>query len=222
MSAGPLRFYFDFISPYAYLAWTQIHAIADRHRRRVEPVPVLFAALLDANGQRGPAEIPRKRAYLFKDVARLAHRFGVPVTPPPAHPFNPLLALRVASLPMEEDARRRLIDALYAAAWGGGGGVDSTDAVIAAAGKAGLDGAALVKAATMPEAKDRVRRQTEEALAAGAFGVPSIVIDGELFWGVDSLPHVETFLEGKDPVAALDLSRWVNLPASATRPGSKS
>lgn len=221
MSAGPLRFYFDFISPYAYLAWTQIHALADRHRRRVEPVPVLFAALLDANGQRGPAEIPRKRVYIFKDVVRLAHRFGVPLAPPPAHPFNPLLALRVASLPMEDDARRRLIDALYAAAWGGGGGIDSTEAVITVAGKAGLDGAALVKAATTQEAKDRVRKQTEEALAAGAFGVPSIVVDGELFWGVDSLPHVETFLEGKDPVAALDLSRWANLPASATRPGSQ-
>ena len=113
--SAPLRFYFDYISPYAYLAWTQIHALAARHGRTVEPVPVLFAALLDANGQRGPAEIPRKRVYIFKDTLRTAHLLGVPLGGPKTHPFNPLLALRVSSLPMEPETRRRLIDKLYAA-----------------------------------------------------------------------------------------------------------
>ncbi len=61
-SLPALTFYFDYISPYAYLAWTQIHRLAERHRRDVDPVPVLLAALLDANGQKGPAEIVRKRA----------------------------------------------------------------------------------------------------------------------------------------------------------------
>src|SRR5262245_44781169 len=100
MSREAIRFYFDFVSPYAYLAWTQVHALADRRGVDVAPVPVLLAALLDENGQRGPAEIERKRAYLFKDCLRLAHHFGVPFVLPPSHPFNPLLALRVSSLPM--------------------------------------------------------------------------------------------------------------------------
>lgn len=213
----PIRFYFDFISPYAYLAWTQIHAIAARHGRAVRPVPILFAGLLNAHGQKGPAEIPAKRAYLFKDIARLAHRFGVPVAPPPSHPFNPLLALRAASLPMEEQARRALVDRLYAATWGGGPGVTDPAVIAEAATAAGLDGAAVVREAESPEAKERVRRQTEEALAAGAFGVPTMVVGAELFWGVDALPHLELFLEGRDPVDPDVLARWAHLPASADR-----
>jgi 2-hydroxychromene-2-carboxylate isomerase len=217
--AGAIRFCFDYVSPYAYLAWTQIHALAGRLReaRAVEPFPVLFAALLDANGQKGPAEIPAKRAYLFKDCVRLAHGFGVPFAPPPAHPFNPLLALRITSLPMAGEARRALCDRIFAAIWGGGRGADAPAEVAEAARAAGLDGDAMVRLASAPEAKDRVRRQTEEALAAGAFGVPTMIADGELFWGVDALPHLEAFLEGRDPVTPAMVARWAGLPAAAHR-----
>jgi 2-hydroxychromene-2-carboxylate isomerase len=104
-----VRFYFDFISPYAYLASTQLDGIAARTQVTIERVPVLFAALLDAHGQKGPAEIPAKRRYTWKDVSRKCHAAGVPIAPPPSHPFNPLLGLRVASLPEldEGDARAR-------------------------------------------------------------------------------------------------------------------
>src|SRR5580704_13383371 len=112
-----MSFYFDFISPYAYLAWTQIHAIASRHCCEVVPKPILFAALLDANGQKGPAEIPSKRIYTFKDVIRSAARLGVPLAAPASHPFNPLLALRVASAEIDVQRRRPLIDALFTATW---------------------------------------------------------------------------------------------------------
>ena len=209
-------FYFDFVSPYAFIAWTQIHAIAERHGRTVEPIAVLFAGLLDAHGTKGPAEIPAKRAYIFRDAYRKAHRAGLPVLcPPPSHPFNPLLALRVASLPMDPDARRRLIDALYAATWSNGSGVDTPAAVAAAAGRAGLDGEALVRAAQEPDAKQRLRIATEQAVARGVFGVPTVIVDGELFWGVDSLELVAAFLRGEDPVPS-DLS-WAERPASAMR-----
>jgi len=220
-SVEPLRFCFDYISPYAYLAWTQVHALALRHRREVEPVPVLFAALLDANGQKGPAEIPAKRVYLFKDVLRTAHLLGVPLEPPPAHPFNPLLALRVSSLPMPAPTRRRLIDGLYAATWGGGGGVTDPDAVSRIATAAGLDGPRAVAEAAEPPAKDRVRRATEEALAAGAFGVPTIFVGDELFWGFDAFGHVDRFLAGNDPLDRESLLRWKDLPSQAIRPAAR-
>ena len=212
-----MQFYFDYLSPYAYLAWTQIHALAARHHRDVKPIPVLLAGLLDANGTSGPAEIPAKRRYLFSDVLRTARRLGVPLQPPPAHPFNPLLALRVTSLPMPADQRRALIDALYAATWAGGTGVTDPSQVARIAGGVGLDGeAAVAEAATAP-AKDRVRRQTDEAIAAGVFGVPSIIVDGELFWGYDSFANLEAFLRGEGEISGEIRTRWEALPATATR-----
>src|SRR5262245_57137505 len=102
MSQGtPIRFFFDLLSPYAYVAWTQIHRLAAKRERSVSIEPVLLAAILNALGQKGPAEIPPKRIYAFKDAYRKAHRAGVgPLTPPPSHPFNPLLALRSVDAPM--------------------------------------------------------------------------------------------------------------------------
>jgi 2-hydroxychromene-2-carboxylate isomerase len=221
MPRGPLRFCFDFVSPYAYLAWTQIHALAGRHGVAVLPVPVVFGALLDARGQKGPAEIPTQRAYLFKDCIRLAHGFGVPFAPPPAHPYNPLLALRAASLPMPEPVRRALIDGLFAAAWGGGRGVTDPAEVAAVATAAGLPGEDAVRDAGSPAVKDLLRRHTDEALAEGVFGVPTMLVEGELFWGVDALPHLDAFLDGRDPVTPELVARWAELPASAIRRGAR-
>lgn len=216
MSKPPVTFYFDYISPYAYLAWKAIRGLCERNGRSVEAVPILFAALLNAHGQKGPAEIPPKRLYTFKHVFRQAALLGLPLMPPPSHPFNPLTALRASSL-LDEPQRSALIDALYDAAWGGGGGVETAGKVAAVASRVGLDGPALIEAAGSPEAKDRVRQQTDRALEAGVFGVPTVIADGELFWGHDALPHVDLFLQGKDPLSLVDLRRWAELPASASR-----
>ncbi|HKE13971.1 MAG TPA: 2-hydroxychromene-2-carboxylate isomerase [Kofleriaceae bacterium] len=213
----PVRFLFDYLSPYAYIAWTQVHALAGRYGRTVEPVPILFAALLGAHGHKGPAEIPPKRLYTFKHVLRLASRFGIPLSPPPSHPFNPLLALRVSSLPMPDETRRALVDRLYAATWAGGPGVEDPATVARLAGEAGLDGAAAVEQARSDEAKARLRAQTEAALAAGAFGVPTFLVGRELFWGCDSMPDVELHLRGEDPVSDATIARWAGLPATASR-----
>src|SRR5580658_2214874 len=168
-----ITFFFDFISPYAYLAWTQIHALAERHGREVVPRPVLFAALLDANGQKGPAEIPRKRAYTFKDAVRSARRLGVPIAAPASHPFNPLLALRVASADVSPEERRALVDALFAATWQRSVDVTDPSKVSDIARGAGLDDDRLIEWARSNEAKERVKKTTDEALDAGAFGVPT-------------------------------------------------
>jgi 2-hydroxychromene-2-carboxylate isomerase len=212
-----LRFYFDYVSPYAYLAWTQIHALASRHGREVDPIPVVFGGLLAAHGTLGPAEIPAKRRYVYRDAIRTALRLGVAFAPPPAHPFNPLLSLRVSSLAMAADQRRALIDALFAATWTGGGGVAGPAEVARAVQRAGGDGEALVAAAASAEAKERLRLQTSEAIAAGAFGVPTIIADGELFWGLDSLANLEAFLRGEIAIDAAVTARWEALPAAVTR-----
>lgn len=221
MTASPIRFYFDFISPYAYVAWTQVHALADRFGREVEAVPILFAALLDANGNKGPAEIPSKRVYIWKDVLRTARVLGVPLTPPPGHPFNPLLGLRIVSSLDSATDRNRATDVLFAAAWGGGHGerhgITEPLLVGEMLSSAGFDGAALVALASTEAGKARVRDQTTEALARGVFGVPTLLVDGELFWGVDSLGHAERRLRGEDPIEGLDLAQWADLPAQAKR-----
>ncbi|EYF06787.1 2-hydroxychromene-2-carboxylate isomerase [Chondromyces apiculatus] len=216
-----IRFFFDVISPYAYLGWTQIHALAERTGAVVVPEAVLFAAMLNHHGNKGPAEIAPKRIYLFKDVLRRAHRLGVPFAAPPHHPFNPLTAMRVASLPLPEESRRRLIDGLFAAVWGGGEGLESPEAVARVATAVGLDGAALVAEAQTAEAKARLRERSDAAIQQGVFGVPTMVVGDELFWGADALVEVEAYLRGEDPLqqegGAAALSRWVETTPSARR-----
>jgi 2-hydroxychromene-2-carboxylate isomerase len=211
----PIRFYFDFISPYAYLAWTQIRTIADRRGQKVQAVPILFAALLDAHGTKGPAEIPAKRRYLFKDVARKALRFRVPVSPPVAHPFNPLLALRAASV-VEADRRDAAIDALYSAFWANRRTIDTADAIASILGEAGFDGASVAAAAQTQQAKDTLRIATDEAIRRGVFGVPTMEVGSELFWGTDSLVDLELFLDGKTP----PMPDVGDIPSTAVRKGA--
>lgn len=218
--ADPIRFLFDYISPYAYVAWHGVRAIAAKHGRAVEPEPILFAALLDAHGQLGPAEIPAKRRYVFRDALRKAHAHGLPLSPPPRHPFNPLPALRIARL-LDGADRERAIDACFAATWGGGGGIDEPPALAAVLTAAGLDGPALLAAAGEQPAKDALRDATADAIREGVFGVPTIIVDGELFWGCDSLPHVDGWLAGEDPVPVDLDARWQDLPTGAVRPGSR-
>lgn len=221
-----LTLYFDYISPYAYLGWTQIHALAQRHGRDVHAIPVLFAAMLNANGHKGPAEIPSKRLYVFKDVVRLAHDLGQRIEPPPSHPFNPLLALRVTMAAEPGPRRNAVVDALYRATWGPG--ANAGPGIFDGVGvRAALEGAVegvdeLLTLASSPPIKKRLRDATDTALEIGAFGVPTVVADGELFWGVDSFGHLERFLRGDDPVQDADLKRWRDLPVQSQRPGSQS
>lgn len=216
---SPIRFLFDYISPYAYVAWHGAMTLAERHGRPLVPEPILFAAVLDAHGQLGPAEIPAKRRYVFRDALRKAHAAGLPLSPPPAHPFNPLTALRITHA-LDGAERQRAVTALFAATWGGGPGVDRPEAVVEVLDAAGFDGRALVERAREPERKAALRASTSAAVGEGVFGVPTLLVDGELFWGCDSLPHLDAFLAGRDPVPADLDARWRDLPVGAVRPGS--
>ena len=180
MTAPRLRFFFDYISPYAYVGWHIARRIAAAAKAPLVVEPILFAALLDAHGQKGPAEIPAKRAYTFKDAFRKAHRAGLSLAPPPSHPFNPLVALRVTGL-VDEAARETAVTALFEATWGGGGGIETGDAVAQVLDGVGIDGSALVARANETAAKDALRARTGEAIALGVFGVPTLAVDGELF-----------------------------------------
>lgn len=196
-----VTFWFDFISPYAYLAWHRIAGICARNEARLALRPVLFAGLLKHWGHKGPAEIPAKRAYTFRDVARLAALQGVPLRPPARHPFVPLTALRVALPQVAGPDQHRIVDTIFAGGWAHGADLGDDEVIARILTEAGLDGPALVAHAGTPEVKAALRRSTEEAIARGLFGVPSMTVGDELFWGHDRLEHLELHLQGRDPLA---------------------
>ncbi len=212
-----LHLYFDYISPNAYLAWKQLPQVARRFGRRVVPVPVLYPALLGAQGLLGPMEVSPKARWMKRNVLRKTRRLAIPFGPPPTHPFNPLLALRVSSLQLPEEALTRLIDGLFHATWGGGPGVTDPATVAAIATEAGLDGEQVVARAGEQKTKDRLRQRTDEAIEAGIFGIPTVTAGEELFWGFDDFEYLERHLAGKDELDADTLKAWNALQPSARR-----
>lgn len=219
MPATTIRFYFDYISSNAYLAWTQLFALAEKYGAEVEPVPVLFAGLLKAHGQLGPAEVPAKALWMARNNLRKAARLALPLNPPAFHPFNPLLALRVSSLPLDAATQRALVSALFSAVWVRALHVSEPAVVARVANEIGLAGDALVADAQQPEAKARVRRQTDDAIGRGVFGVPTMEVAGEAFWGYDDFGHLELCLAGNDPLDPSEWQKWfAPIRPSAVRP----
>jgi 2-hydroxychromene-2-carboxylate isomerase len=211
-----VHFYFDYISSNAYLAWIELPRMAARFGARLELVPVLFAGLLESTGLLGPAEVRPKAVWMWKNNLRKAALLGVPLELPVYHPFNPLLALRVSSLPLAEEERAALVDRLFRAVWVDRLHVSEPEVVERIANDVGLEGARLVAEAGTQESKERLRAQTDDAIAAGVFGVPSMRVGDEVFWGYDDLPFVERLLAGNDPLPDLP-SRDTPLEASAVR-----
>lgn len=216
--ADRLVFYFDFISHNAWLAWNKVPGIAARRGLAFEPVPVLFAGLLDALANKGPAELPPKRDWMTINVLRKARQHGIPIAPPHSHPFNPLWALRLACCEQPEAQRLQLIDALFRAVWAEGRPVQEPEALRPLLAECGLDADTWLTSAAMDVTKRRLRANTDEALAQGVFGVPSVRVRGELFWGFDDLEYLEAFLDGADPLPdRAELEAWRKVQPSAQR-----
>jgi 2-hydroxychromene-2-carboxylate isomerase len=212
-----LTFYFDYISHNAYLAWTQIGRLCEKNELVLEPVPVLFAGMLRANGQLGPAEIPDKSLWMLRDVIRKAKQLDIPIAPPASHPFNPLAALRATCTDLTGEQRFALVTALFEATWAEGR--DVTDPVVIGdvVLSVGLDAERVAREAASDETKNRLRKQTQTAIDAGAFGVPTMLVNDRLFWGFDDLDYVDAFLAGGDPVDDKDLEPWLQVRPTAQR-----
>jgi 2-hydroxychromene-2-carboxylate isomerase len=220
MKLEPITFYFDYVSPFAFLASRRVEAIAARLGRGVEPVPVLFAGLLNHFGHVGPAEIEPKRRWAFKQALRRAARHGIGLAVPPHHPFNPLLPLRLTHV-VPSPQRWQVVHALFAATWEAGRGVEQGGDVRAALAGVGVDTDALLEQAEAPGAKQALRRATDEAAALGVFGVPTCVVDGELYWGDDSLEDIVSDHEAGGARWDERLERWLEIQPSATRTANR-
>ncbi len=179
------RWYFDVISPYAYLYATQRHRL--HPRLHLAPVPILFAGLLGHWGHKGPAEIPSKRVHTYRHVAWLADRLGVPLRLPPRHPFNPLRALRLLTA---LGAPWPAVERALAFVWAEGRDPEQDWAALGTALGVDDPGAACES----PAVKLRLREATDAALAAGVFGVPTVAVAGQIFWGLDTLDWLNDWL----------------------------
>jgi 2-hydroxychromene-2-carboxylate isomerase len=191
-----IDFYFDFSSPYGYLASTQIDALAAKHGRTVAWHPFLLGVAFKTTGQRPLPEQPIRGPYHVRDFDRSARLLGVPFKLPEPFPFPSLAASRAFYWleDSDEGKGKALARAVYHAAFGEGRDVRSVDAVAAIAKPLAIDPAALKAACDDPGIKDKLRLAVEAAMARGVFGSPYIIVDGEPFWGHDRLEHVDRWL----------------------------
>lgn len=207
-----LTFWFDPISPYAYLAFEHLPQALEGSSYVVDYRPVLFAGLLGHWGQLGPAEIEPKRAWTYRQVAWHADRLGIPLALPAQHPFNPLGLLRLAqaSTPPGGLPNRRVVEQLMHHVWRGGADANDAERL-----RALHEAVAPQRDPRSDAVKAELRAHGEAAIERGLFGVPTIELDGRLFWGLDALPMVRAALLG-DPW--FDGPAWES--AAAARPGA--
>lgn len=189
-----IGFYLDFISPYAWLAFHALPQVLQGISHRVVHKPVLFGAMLKHHGQLGPAEIPAKRDWTYRQVLWLARQQGCELRLPAAHPFNPLGLLRLAvACDAGGEPNRYVCEQVFRHVWCSG--QDAADPQRLSLLSAQLQPARDVSS---PEVKQQLQAHTEEAIRLGLFGVPSFVVDDKVFWGQDALPMLRAYLQGDD------------------------
>jgi 2-hydroxychromene-2-carboxylate isomerase len=204
------KWYFDFISPFAYLQlgrFLQLPPDLD-----VTPVPVVFGAILKHWGQLGPAEIPPKRRFVYRFFQWNADQLGIPFAIPPLHPFNPLPALRLCvAAGGQIEHTRAVFDIIY----GKGIQPDGPEGVQAIADALGISDPEAAMSDT--SVKDILHSNTEAAIADGAFGVPTFVVEGEVFWGSDATDMMLSFLDNPSLFETAEMKRISDMPMGLTR-----
>ncbi len=251
----PVTLFLDPISPYSYFACHLLSDVAKKHDLIVKCVPVLFAGLLNAHANKGPAEIPAKRRHLFLDCVRNAQLMKLPFQMPPGHPFNPLLALRtmtalgevgnnnddnnnnnnnsnsnnsnnsnnnnsnksIDSQHHHNEKTFHFVKQVVNACWGQGMDITNPSTLLHIANQCDIDGNKLLLSANEDRIKTKLRYNTDHAVQIGVFGVPTLKIDEELFWGSDRMHHVEAYLEGKLAIDMKGFEKMINIPRSSDR-----
>ena len=204
------RWYFDFVSPFSYL---QLSKVLDwRSRLDITPVPIAFGAVLKACGQLGPAEIPGKREFTYRFVHWQAEHEGITLRFPPQHPFNPLAALRLC---IAAGTTWASIETLFNHLWRDGK-AGTTAAELTDVGRTfGIDD--VERAIAEAGVKNTLRANTDGAIAAGVFGVPTLDVGGEKFWGNDATPMIEDWLAHPHLFDKEEYRRIAELPYGVER-----
>jgi 2-hydroxychromene-2-carboxylate isomerase len=203
-----LDWYFDFVSPYSYLC---LHRFKELPREvSIVYRPVLFAGLLNHWGQKGPAEVPSKRRWTYRWCTWWAGELGVPFRFPAAHPFNPLQHLRLCiAAGSEFESIRRIFQDV----WTTGAEATDPERFSKLCRELGVDPNRL----STEQVKMSLKKNTEEAAARGVFGVPSFAVDGEIFWGADSIEFLKSYLAYPALFKSEEMRRVDSLPLGAAR-----
>jgi 2-hydroxychromene-2-carboxylate isomerase len=204
--AASVDWYFDFVSPFSYICLHRLPEIAVPTNYK----PVLFAGLLNHHGQKGPAEIPAKRRWTYRWCTWWAKDLGIPFRFPAEHPFNPLQHLRLA---LACDCRPEAVKRIFDSVWMSGANATDPARFQALCRALDVDPAALGDG----HIKILLRTNTEQAAARGVFGVPSFVVDGEVFWGADAVDFVKAFLADPAVLRNDEMRRIDALPVGAAR-----
>lgn len=192
-----VEFYFDVGSPAAYLAWTQLPAIARDAGAEIEYRPFLLGGVFQATGNRSPMEVPAKGQYMQDDLQRFARRYGVPFAHNPHFPINTLTLMRGA-LGLQLREPQRMVpygDAVFRAIWVEGQNMNDPATVAGVLQRSGFDPAQLLALASDPAVKDQLKAVTQEAVARGVFGAPTFFVGQDMFWGQDRLDFVKERLQ---------------------------
>ena len=202
--------YFDFVSPFAYLQLARFDSLPPD--LQITCRPVLFAGLLNHWKHKGPAEIPAKRVHTYRWCHWYAARHGIPFRMPPAHPFNPLRPLRLA---VAREGEAALVRAIFEAVWAEGRDLSLDGEWQALTERLAIAGAD--EAIAAPEVKETLRRNTETAAERGVFGVPTFATCGELFWGLDATDLMLDYLDDPARFASGEYARIADLPIAQAR-----
>ena len=212
----PIKFYFDFLSPFSYFAFLKLQTIKEI---QVEYCPVALGPLLNHWQIKGPGEITPKREFLLKQCLRYAAKNNIDFTTPKTHPFNSLYALRLSLKGVALELQPRVIETLWKAGWQKRIDMGEPDELLKALEDAGLPSHELYEKSFTKEAKAELKSNMSEAISFGAFGVPSMLYENELFWGNDSIEDLLNFIDGSD---LLDREKLSMLLSSTPRAAGQS
>jgi len=211
-----LNFYFDFLSPFSYFAWNKLEGNAEL---KINYKPVALGPLLNHWGIKGPGEVQPKREFLLKECLRYAAKNNLEFTTPKTHPFNSLYALRLALKSTAGELQGEVIKTLWKAGWQKRIDMGDPDELQKVLKEAGLPYEELYEKSFSKEAKVELKANIQEAISYGVFGVPSMVVDSELFWGNDAVESMLNFMNGADP---LDREKLRDLLSSTPRAAAQS
>lgn len=208
-----IEFYFDFLSPFSYLAWTRIRDL----NLNLEFYPVSLPNIISSYETKGPGQIKPKRDYLSRQILRYKTKHNIPFKYPPALPFNSLYALRLSLKGVADSNQKDFVDLFYRMAYEYGTDLGDSDLIQKNLSEKGFNAEVLMDKISTKEVKLELRSNIEKALSRGVFGVPTFVVieddHQELFWGNDSIEDLLDYLNGKDVLPKNEYQQFItNFP----------